>query len=378
MTSQGRVAGGEPFTMRHRAGDSRKNTGAKEKAGDRTQRARIVLVVLGVALCLTALFSLTAGASDASILTLLRGFVSGEGAETFQRDHLIIMEIRLPRIILGMLIGAGLAVSGAVMQGLFRNPLADPGLVGVASGASLGAVSMIVLGGSVLAPVIAVLGIYALPLAAFFGGLATTLLLYRVATRRGRTSVATMLLAGIALGALAGAATGVLVYMADDRQLRDLTFWGLGSLAGATWSKIVAAGPIIAVVLIAAPMLARGLNALALGEAAAGHLGIQVQRIKNVAIVTVAAATGATVAVAGGIGFIGIVVPHMLRLSIGPDHRYLLPASALLGAILLLLADAVSRTIVAPAELPIGIITAMCGAPFFLWILLRQRGLLDL
>jgi iron complex transport system permease protein len=364
--------------MRHRAGDSRKNTGAKEKAGDRTQRARIVLVVLGVALCLTALFSLTAGASDASILTLLRGFVSGGGAETFQRDHLIIMEIRLPRIILGMLIGAGLAVSGAVMQGLFRNPLADPGLVGVASGASLGAVSMIVLGGSVLAPVIAVLGIYALPLAAFFGGLATTLLLYRVATRRGRTSVATMLLAGIALGALAGAATGVLVYMADDRQLRDLTFWGLGSLAGATWSKIVAAGPIIAVVLIAAPMLARGLNALALGEAAAGHLGIQVQRIKNVAIVTVAAATGATVAVAGGIGFIGIVVPHMLRLSIGPDHRYLLPASALLGAILLLLADAVSRTIVAPAELPIGIITAMCGAPFFLWILLRQRGLLDL
>lgn len=378
MTSQGRVAGGEPFTMRHRAGDSRKNTGATEKAGDRTQRARIVLAALGVALCLTALFSLTAGASDASILTLLRGFVSGEGAETFQRDHLIIMEIRLPRIILGMLIGAGLAVSGAVMQGLFRNPLADPGLVGVASGASLGAVSMIVLGGTVLAPVIAVLGIYALPLAAFFGGLATTLLLYRVATRRGRTSVATMLLAGIALGALAGAATGVLVYMADDRQLRDLTFWGLGSLAGATWSKIVAAGPIIAVVLIAAPMLARGLNALALGEAAAGHLGIQVQRIKSVAIVTVAAATGATVAVAGGIGFIGIVVPHMLRLSIGPDHRYLLPASALLGAILLLLADAVSRTIVAPAELPIGIITAMCGAPFFLWILLRQRGLLDL
>lgn len=379
MTSQGRVAGGEPFTMRHRAGDSRKNAGSNSaKVGDRTQRARMVLVVLAVVLCLTALFSLTTGASDASLLTLLRGFAGGEGAETFQRDHLIIMEIRLPRIILGMLIGAGLAVSGAVMQGLFRNPLADPGLVGVASGASLGAVSMIVLGGTVLAPVIAVLGIYALPLAAFFGGLATTLLLYRVATRRGRTSVATMLLAGIALGALAGAATGVLVYMADDRQLRDLTFWGLGSLAGATWSKIVAAGAIIAVVLIAAPMLARGLNALALGEAAAGHLGIQVQRIKNVAIVTVAAATGATVAVAGGIGFIGIVVPHMLRLSIGPDHRYLLPASALLGAILLLLADAVSRTIVAPAELPIGIITAMCGAPFFLWILLRQRGLLDL
>lgn len=347
-------------------------------AGDRAPRARFAIVLLALALCVTAMFSLTAGASDASVLTLLHGLIFGEGLEAVRRDHLIIMEIRLPRIALGILIGAGLAVSGAVMQGLFRNPLADPGLVGVSAGAGLGAVSIIVLGTGVLAPLVAALGMYALPLAAFLGGLATTLLLYRVATRRGRTSVATMLLAGIALGALAGAATGALIYIADDRQLRDLTFWSMGSLAGATWSKIVAAGPIIAIVLIVSPILSRGLNALALGEAAAGHLGIQVQRIKNVAIVTVAAATGATVAVSGGIGFIGIVVPHMLRLAIGPDHRYLLPASALLGAILLLLADAVSRTIVAPAELPIGIITAICGAPFFLWILLRQRGLIDL
>jgi iron complex transport system permease protein len=264
------------------------------------------------------------------------------------------------------------------MQGLFRNPLADPGLVGVSAGASLGAVSMIVLGGTALAPLYLLLGLYALPLAAFFGGLITTLILYRVATRRGRTSVATMLLAGIALGALTGAATGALVYISDDRQLRDLTFWGLGSLAGATWGKIGTAGPIIMVILFATPFLSRGLNALALGEAAAGHLGIPVQRIKNVAIVTVAAATGATDAKSGGIGLIGIVVPHMLRFSIGPDHRYLLPSAALLGAIMLLLADAVSRTIVAPAELPIGIITAVCGAPFFLWILLRQRGVLDL
>ncbi len=347
-------------------------------AGDRAPRARFAIVLLALALCVTAMFSLTAGASDASVLTLLHGLIFGEGLEAVRRDHLIIMEIRLPRIALGILIGAGLAVSGAVMQGLFRNPLADPGLVGVSAGAGLGAVSIIVLGTGVLAPLVALLGIYALPLAAFLGGLATTLLLYRVATRRGRTSVATMLLAGIALGALAGAATGALIYIADDRQLRDLTFWSMGSLAGATWSKILAAGPIIALVLIVSPVLSRGLNALALGEAAAGHLGIQVQRIKNVAIVAVAAATGATVAVSGGIGFIGIVVPHMLRLAIGPDHRYLLPASALLGAILLLLADAVSRTIVAPAELPIGIITAICGAPFFLWILLRQRGLIDL
>jgi len=170
----------------------------------------------------------------------------------------------------------------------------------------------------------------------------------------------------------------VLVYLADDRQLRDLTFWGLGSLAGATWTKIAAAGPIIALTLVTAPFMARGLNALTLGEAAARHMGVQVQFLKNVAIVTVAAATGASVAVSGGIGFIGIVVPHLLRLSIGPDHRYLLPASALLGASLLLIADAVSRTIVAPAELPIGIVTAAVGAPFFLWILLRRRGVLDL
>ncbi|MBB5702720.1 iron complex transport system permease protein [Ochrobactrum daejeonense] len=384
MTSQGRAAREERLAAPHSPDETKiaKSEAMSNKAaGDRASRARLTIASLVAALCVAAIFSLTAGASDASMLSVLHSLTSGteEGAEVFRRDHLIIMEIRLPRVVMGMLIGAGLAVSGAVMQGLFRNPLADPALVGVSTGAGLGAVSMIVLGGStLLAPVIAFLGVYALPLAAFSGGLATTSLLYRIATRRGRTSVATMLLAGIALAALAGAATGGLIYIADDRQLRDLTFWGLGSLAGSTWTKFAAAGPVIAIVLVVSPLLARGLNALALGEAAAGHLGIQVQYIKNVAIVAVAAATGATVAVAGGIGFIGIVVPHMLRLSIGPDHRYLLPAAALLGGTLLLLADAVSRTIVAPAELPIGIITALFGAPFFLWILLRQRGLLDL
>ena len=202
--------------------------------------------------------------------------------------------------------------------------------------------------------------------------------LYKISTRRGQTSVATMLLAGIALAAMAGAFVGVLIFMADDRQLRDLAFWQLGSLAGATWGKIGATAPIIVAALAASHFLARALNALALGEAAANHLGIPVQRFKSVAIVSVAAATGASVAVGGGIGFVGIVVPHLLRLLIGPDHRYLLPASALLGASMLLLADTVSRIVVAPAELPIGIVTAAVGAPFFLWILLRRRGILDL
>jgi iron complex transport system permease protein len=214
--------------------------------------------------------------------------------------------------------------------------------------------------------------------AAFGGALATTSLLYAIATRGGRTSVATMLLAGIAIAALAGALMGFLIFLADDRQLRDLTFWGLGSLAGATWTKVVAIGPAIMAAMAVTPFLARGLNGLALGEATALHMGIPVQALKYGAIASVALATGASVAVSGGIGFVGIVVPHLLRLMIGPDNRYLLPASALLGAIILLLADAVSRTAVAPAELPIGIVTAAAGAPFFLWILLRRRGVIDL
>ena len=346
--------------------------------GDRSQRARAAIGLLAVALVAVSLFSLTTGASDASAWDVVAGWFAGDDSALSARDRIIVYDIRLPRVAMGILIGAALAVSGAVMQGLFRNPLADPGLVGVSAGAGLGAITIIVLGSTVLGPVLALFGIYALPLAAFGGGLATTLILYRVATRHGQTSIATMLLAGIALGAMAGAFSGVLVYIADDRQLRDLTFWGLGSLAGATWTKIAAAGPIIAAALLAAPFMARSLNAMALGEATAHHLGIPVQRFKNVAVVSVAAATGASVAVSGGIGFVGIVVPHLLRLLIGPDHRYLLPASALLGASLLLLADAVSRTIVAPAELPIGIVTAAVGAPFFLWILLRRRGILDL
>ncbi|WP_353645922.1 iron ABC transporter permease [Mesorhizobium sp. WSM2239] len=349
--------------------------------GDRSRRAKLTIAALSLVLALTVLFSLASGASDASAFAVARDwlFASSSPADALSaRDRIIIYDIRLPRVALGVLIGAALAVSGAVMQGLFRNPLADPGIVGVSSGASLGAVSVIVLGGTLFAPVTGLLGIYALPSAAFLGGLVVTLVLYRVSTRRGQTSVATMLLAGIALGAMAMAFTGMLVFMADDRQLRDLTFWQLGSLAGATWGKIAAAGPIIALGLAVSPFLARGLNALSLGEATANHLGIPVQRLKYVAIVAVAAATGASVAVSGGIGFVGIVVPHLLRLMIGPDNRYLLPASALLGASLLLLADAVSRTIVAPAELPIGIITAAVGGPFFLWILLRKRGIVDL
>ena len=339
----------------------------------RAARLRLGLILL---FALAAVVSLGSGASGASAVAVLKSLLTGDSADP--RDALVLWEIRLPRFLLGALIGAALAVGGAVMQGLFRNPLADPGLVGVGAGAALGAVGMIVLGGMMPLVVQQFAGRHLVALAACFGGWVFTLVLYRVATRAGRTSVATMLLAGIALGALAGAFTGVMVFVADEKQLRDLTFWSLGSLAGASWLKVWTAGPMIIVALAVAPLLAKGLNALALGEAAAHHMGVPVQRLKRLAVLTVALATGASVAVAGAIGFIGIVVPHLLRLANGPDHRTLLLDAALLGAALLVIADAISRSIVAPAELPLGIITAVAGAPVFLWILIRQNSVVDL
>ncbi|GAA6175887.1 FecCD family ABC transporter permease [Sulfitobacter pacificus] len=343
---------------------------------DRVQLARMAHLWLVMLLVLVSLAALATGASGTSLWSALAKLAQGQALT--RTEAVVLWDIRVPRLLMGILVGAALAMSGAVMQGLFRNPLADPGLVGVSAGAGLGAIIAIVLGGLLPASVALFFGTYLLPVAAFLGGWGSTLVLYRVATRGGRTSVATMLLAGIALAALAGAASGLLVYAADDNQLRDLTFWGLGSLAGASWFKVMVAAPLILIACGMALTLGAGLNGLALGEATAHHIGIPVQRLKNTAILTVAAATGAAVAVSGGIGFIGIVVPHLLRLWTGPDHRGLLFNSALLGAILLLLADIISRVIVAPAELPIGIVTATLGAPVFLWILLRRRGLMDL
>ncbi|GAW34271.1 hemin transport system permease protein HmuU [Roseovarius sp. A-2] len=339
---------------------------------DRRATARQAHLWLGLLLVAVCAISLESGASGVSLLGLVTGSTQDE---TLAR--IILWEVRLPRLAMGALVGAALAVSGAVMQGLFRNPLADPGIVGVSAGAGLGAITAIVLGGLLPPAFQSLIGVYTVPLAAFLGSWASVLLLYGVATRGGRTSVATMLLAGIALGALSGAVSGLMVYAADDQQLRDLTFWGLGSLAGATWAKLATTTPIIALALLAAATLGRGLNGLALGEATALHLGIPVQRTKTLAILIVAGATGAAVAVSGGIGFVGIVVPHLLRLATGPDHGPLLINSALLGASLLLGADILSRLLIAPAELPIGIVTAVLGAPVFLWILLRRRGLVD-
>ncbi|MCZ4354081.1 iron ABC transporter permease [Roseovarius aestuarii] len=344
--------------------------------GDRRALARAVSAGLTVLLVLVMLVGLGWGAADTDVISALLARFGL--AEASLRDLTIVWDIRAPRVLTGALVGAGLAVSGAILQGLFRNPLADPGLIGISAGSALAAVGAIVLGTFLPQAIQALTGIYLIPVAAFLGGWASTILLYRISTRRGQTSVATMLLAGIALGAMTGALTGLITYYADDGDLRRLTFWSMGSLAGATWAKLIVAGPVIALALLGAPFLARALNALTLGEATARHLGIPVQKMKRIAILCVAGSVGASVAITGGIGFVGIVVPHLLRLLHGPDHRGLLINAGLLGAVVLVLADMVSRTIIAPAELPIGIITAAIGGPFFLWILLRNRSILEM
>lgn len=344
-------------------------TGAREpwarEPRPRRPPAAALLAGLAALLAASAVASLASGAVPIPPGRVLAALL---GAEVQPGDALVVLGVRLPRLALGALVGAALALSGALMQGLFRNPLADPGLIGVSSGASLAAAATIVLGDRFLGG----LSFAALPYAAFAGGLAMTLLLAALATREGRISVPTMLLAGIALAALAGALLGLLAYASDDRQLRDLSFWSLGSLGGASWGKVLAVLPLAGPVLVAAPFLARGLDALALGEAEAWHLGVRIQRLKAALVLLTALAVGAAVAAAGVIGFVGIVAPHVLRLAAGPGHRLLLPATALLGAAFLVGADALARTLAAPAELPIGILTAAVGAPFFLWLLLRR------
>jgi iron complex transport system permease protein len=331
--------------------------------------ALLLVVAMGAGLAVGAV-----GVSPGQVLAILGNEIGLSLPWEFERRQaLVLTSIRLPRVLLALGVGGGLAVSGALMQGLFRNPLADPSLIGVSSGAALAAVVTIVLGSTVFGAWSEALGAFLLPAAAFAGGVVATFVVYRLATREGQTSVTTMLLAGIAINALAGAGTGLMIFIADDDQLRDLTFWTLGSVGGATWTRLAVVGPCLIGGMLAAPLLARSLNALLLGESEARHLGIRTERVKQLVITLAALVVGAAVAVSGVIGFIGLVVPHLLRLAVGPDHRVLVPGSALLGGALLLGADLLARTIVAPAELPIGIVTALVGAPFFLWLLLRDR-----
>ncbi|NNM72876.1 FecCD family ABC transporter permease [Enterovirga aerilata] len=355
-------------------------TGLASRGADASPRPApaAVLALLAALVAGVAVLSLGTGAvaiPPGRVVDVLRAGRAGASADPgLLRDVAIVLDIRMPRTLVGLAVGALLAVSGALLQGLFRNPLADPALIGVSSGSTVAVAGVIVLGHRFAT---GPLPFEVLPVAAFLGALAATALLYAIATRRGRTSIATMLLAGVALAALSMAGTGFLAFLSDDRQLRDLSFWTLGAVGGATWTKLAAILPMLALTFAAAPFLARALNALVLGEAEAFHLGIAVQRVKALAVLTIAVAVGAAVATAGPVGFVGLVVPHAVRIVAGPDHRVLLPASALLGAALLVAADMVARVAVAPAELPIGIVTALIGAPYFLWLLLRRSTVLD-
>jgi iron complex transport system permease protein len=289
-------------------------------------------------------------------------------------EHLVFLNIRLPRLILGVAAGAGLGMAGTLMQGLFRNPLADPGLIGISSGAALAAGVTIVLGTWLWPALPRTLGSWTLVAMAFGGGFLVTLLIYGLSRNEGGTRMALMLLAGIAINALAGAGLGLLSVVATDEQLRSLQFWLLGSLGGARWSAVVLVSAAVLLSCWAAASLALPLNAIALGEAQAALLGVDVERTKRRAIVITAVAVGAVTATTGIIGFIGLIAPHWVRMLAGPDHRVVLPASALLGAVLVLAADTVARTVMAPAELPLGVLTAFIGVPVFLWMLRHFRG----
>jgi iron complex transport system permease protein len=313
--------------------------------------------------------------APAQLLQVLGQWVTGQGGQQEAgAQELVFLHIRLPRLLLGVVAGAGLGLAGALMQGLFRNPLADPGLIGVSSGAALAAAFTIVLGQAWLPGLQVGLGSWALALAAFAGGMGVTVLIYLLAQTLGGTRVGLMLLAGIAVNALAGAGLGYLSYVSSDEQLRNLQLWLMGSLGQSRWSTVVLVGSVVLVCNAAALRLARPLNALALGEAQAQLLGVPVERCKRWIVVVTALAVGAVTSATGIIGFIGLVAPHGVRLIAGPDHRVVLPCSALLGAALVVGADALARTVVQPAEMPLGVLTAFIGVPLFLWMLRQFRS----
>lgn len=334
-----------------------------------------LLGVLGVLLMLVLLFAAGQGAYGLPLRELpgvLAGALSAD--EERSASELVFYNIRLPRLLLGLAAGAGLGLAGAMMQGLFRNPLADPGLIGVSSGAALAAGVTIVLGAAWFPDLPRALGSWTLVLMAFGGGLGVTWLIYLMANRDGGVRVGLMLLAGIAINALAGAGLGLLSFLANDEQLRSLQFWLLGSLGGARWSAVLLVSALCAFTVLMGLRLARPLNALALGEAQAVLLGVPVERVQRQVVILTALAVGAVTATTGIIGFIGLVAPHMMRLLVGPDHRWVMPGSALIGASLVLVADAVARTVAAPAELPLGVLTALVGVPFFLTLLRSAHG----
>lgn len=342
-----------------------------------SNRNAVVIAGLGLCLVVTILFSLSVGAvyipiNDVAVILLQKlGFFSGR--ESAGMHELVMTSIRIPRILMTALIGATLGISGAALQGLFRNPLVEPGLIGVSGGSAAGVVIVIVFGSSLALPASGLLYNSLLPLVAFAGGLLATLIVLKLSTQMGRTNIAVLVLVGVALNALAGAIIGLAIFYADENQLRTFTFWTLGDLGGATWDKLLIAGPVLVFSSAALLLFAPSLNALALGEAEAFHMGVNVERTKRLIIFFSALGVGVSVSLAGMIGFIGLVIPHLVRVLFHADNKLVLPASVLGGAWLLIMSDIVARTVVQPAELPIGVVTAFIGAPFFIGLLLKAK-----
>ena len=341
---------------------------------------RWLIPALVFALCLAALISVLSGAllipftEGVQIIASKLGFAASlETIVDHDIKQSVIFQIRFPRVILAILTGMTLAMSGAVMQGLFRNPLADPGLMGISAGCAFGAALFAVLGAQWLPIETSAIKQWLLPGAAFLGGLISTWLVFFLGRTGQRTDVATMLLAGVAINIIASAGTSTLKFVADDQALRGVVFWLLGDLGSVSWSQLIWVAPAQLATLVAMIFYAPTLNALLLGEAEAQHLGFNIERSKRILILLVALSVGLSVSLAGVIGFVGLVVPHLIRRLVGANHQLLLPASALLGAVLVLCADYLSRTLIAPTEIPVGIIMALTGGPFFIWLLLTTR-----
>ena len=340
----------------------------------RPTRGIALLVGLVVALVAAALVSAVSGQTPVTPAEVLGSVLHRLGLDLGtlpahpQGDNTLWVA-RFPRIALGVLVGAALGCAGALMQGVFSNPLAEPGVIGISSGAAVGACTVIVLpmaGG-------ALSGSLAVAAAAFVGGLVTTLVVYGLSRANGRTEVVTLVLTGVAINAFTSGVLAFLVFIASPSAREQIVFWQLGSLNGATWRSVAIVAPMVAFGLVAAMMLRRKLDLLSLGERAARHLGVDVERLRQVVILIVALLTSAGVAFTGIIAFVGLVVPHVVRMVAGPGHRFLVPGSVLGGALVLVVADLVARTAIAHAELPLGMLTSLVGGPFFFWLLRRTR-----
>ena len=334
-------------------------------------RPSVLIVGLLIALVVACLAAAAIGAYEVPPLEILGSLLHRVGIDAGPVPagvgESVLWDIRFPRVALALLVGGSLGCAGAAMQGTFSNPLAEPGIVGVSSGAAVGAVTAIVVG-------VTALGSWSITAAAFAGGLVTVGLVYAASRSNGRTEVVTLVLTGVAVNALAGALLGLLMFMSTDAELRSITFWQLGSVAQATWPKVAAVTPVAVLGFAAVVLLAPKLDLLALGERSARHLGVDVERLRLQMLVIVALLTASAVAVSGIVLFVGLVVPHLVRMVVGPAHRVLVVASGLAGALLLVLADLIARTAVAPSEIPLGVLTALVGSPFFFWLLRRTRA----